>query len=129
MYRGPRFSAWRVAETTHVDAASSDNGRKCRRLAAARFTSLFGDLAGWQRASTSQRLQAPADVRSFVAFAAVQAQIAIDAEYVVRSASKWGSHQADLDRLTAAAFRAEATAWGSSSGRATRCGPSSPRSP
>jgi integrase len=96
----------------YVDAGTSDNGRKCRRLAAARFTTLFGDLAGWQRASTAQRLQAPVAVRSFVAFAAVQARIAVDAEYVVRSASKWGAHQTDLDPLTAATFRAEAISLG-----------------
>lgn len=96
----------------YVDAGISDNGRKCRRLATARFTALFGDLAGWQRASTAQRLQAPVEVRSFVAFAAVQARIAVDAEYVVRSASKWGALQADLDPLTAAAFRAEAISLG-----------------
>ncbi len=77
-----------VAER-YISGGTSDNGRKCRRLAAARFASLFGDLTGWQQASTAQRLQAPVAVRSFVAFAVVQAGIAVDADYVVRSASQW----------------------------------------
>lgn len=96
----------------YVHAGTSDNGRKCRRLAALRFTALFGDLARGQESSTAQRLQAPVVVRSFVAFAAVQARIAVDAQYVVRSASKWGAHQADLDPLAAAALRAEAISLG-----------------
>jgi len=92
--------------------APATTARKGRRLAVARFTTLFGDLAGWQRACAAQRLRAPVAVRGFVAFAVVQARITVDAEYVVRSASKWGAHHGELDPLAAAAFRAEATGLG-----------------
>jgi integrase len=110
-------AARRVGDTAgaaerYVVGGTSEDGRKCRRLAAARFTVLFGDLTGWAQASTAQRLAAPVAVRSFVAFAVVQAGTAVDAEYVVRSASHWGTHHGDLDPLTAAAFRAEAISLG-----------------
>ncbi len=93
-------------------AGTSANGSKCRRLAAAQFTVLFGDLTRWRRLPTNERLGAPIDVRSYVAFAVVHARLAVDAEYVVRSASKWGAHQRDLDPVTAAGFRAEAISLG-----------------
>jgi integrase len=110
-------AARRVGDTSglaerYVSGGTSESGRACRRLAAARFASLFGDLTGWARASTAQRLAAPVAVRGFAAFAVVQAGIAVDADYVVRSGSHWGTQQADLDPLTAAAFRAEAISLG-----------------
>ena len=72
------------AAERYVAGGTSESNRRCRRLAAARFASLFGDLTGWARASTAQRLAAPVAVRGFAAFAVVQAGIAVDADYVVR---------------------------------------------
>jgi hypothetical protein len=95
-----------------VAAGTSTGARKCRRLAAAAFAARFGDLACWRVAPVPERLAAPIAVRGFAAFAAVTAGVAVDADYVVGSASRWGAHVAAKHPATAASFRAEAASLG-----------------
>ncbi|MBA2769797.1 MAG: tyrosine-type recombinase/integrase, partial [Sporichthyaceae bacterium] len=96
----------------YLKAATSEDGRRCRAQAVERFRRVFHDLDGWLIRSLEERLAAHIDVRSFVAFALVDAGLAVDAEYVVRTASQWGKHHSAFDPLTAATFRAEAISLG-----------------
>jgi integrase len=96
----------------YLKAATSDDGRKCRGHAIERFRRVFGDLDGWLASRLDQRLAAHVSVRSFVAFALVDAGLAVEADYVVRSASQWGNHHAAFDPVTAANFHAEAISLG-----------------
>jgi hypothetical protein len=96
----------------YLKAATSQGARRCRGHAVEHFRRLFADLDGWLARPVGQRLAAPVNVRSFVAFALVDAGLAVDAEYVVWSASQWGGHHAGFDPVTAATFRAEAISLG-----------------
>jgi integrase len=98
--------------TRYLRAATSENGRRCRGHAVERFRRRFTDLEGWLARPVGLRLAAPVDVRGFVAFALVEAGVAVEAEYVVRSASQWGGHHSVFDPVTAAAFRVEAVSLG-----------------
>jgi integrase len=111
---------WRVSDRVelprianrYLKAATGQGARRCRGHAVEHFRRLFGDLDGWLARPVGQRLAAPVNVRSFVAFALVDAGLVVDAEYVVRSASQWGGHHAVFDPVTAATFRAEAISLG-----------------
>jgi integrase len=59
-----------------------------------------------------ERLAAPIAVRGFAAFAAVTAGMAVDADYVVGSASRWGAYVAAKHPATAVSFPAEAASLG-----------------
>jgi integrase len=96
----------------YVVGATSQQGRKARRLAGQAFTTRFGGLLGWQAEPVEVRMAAPVAVRGFAAFAVVTAGIGVDADYVVCSASKWGALQAGKHPATAATFRAEAASLG-----------------
>ncbi len=96
----------------YLKAATSEGGRRCRGHAVEHFRRLFRDLDGWLARPIGKRLAAPVNIRGFVAFALVDAGLAVDAEYVVGSASQWGGHHAGFDPITAATFRAEAISLG-----------------
>ena len=98
----------RIAEE-FVAAGTGQAGRKNRRQAADRFVRIFGGIAAWNDAPAKVRMATPAGVRSFAAFAAVAARIAVDADYVIGASSKWGAHHAHRDPVTAASFRQDAT--------------------
>ena len=57
-------------------------------------------------------MAASEEARAFASFAAVGAGLAVDAEYVVASASKWGLHVTGRDPEQAARFRLQATSLG-----------------
>jgi hypothetical protein len=94
----------------YVAAARVDT--RGRRQAVRAFQAQFGDLQRWRSSSVTDRMAASEQARAFAAFAAVGAGLAVDAEYVVASASKWGLHVADRDPEQAARFRLQAASLG-----------------
>jgi integrase len=110
---------WDTA-TTYIDAAVSMDSRRTRLRAVLGFEQHFGDLRTWHARPVATRMQAPAIVRAFVAFAAVVEQMSVDAPYVVRSASRWGTYLGARETSTATTFRAQATSLGFGAGEADR---------
>jgi integrase len=95
-----------------VAAGTGPAGPKLRRLAAQRFSALFGDLTGWQESRLATRLAVPVAVRGFAAYAAVHAVIPVDPRYVVASNSQWGGLIADRDPAASREFRDQADSLG-----------------
>ena len=87
----------------YVAAARLDT--RGRRKAVRAFEAEFGDLHRWRSRPTAERMAASEEARAFASFAAVGAGLAVDAEYVVVSASKWGLHVINRDPEQAARFR------------------------
>lgn len=83
-----------------------------RSRATEHFIDRFESLHGWRISSVEQRMRVAALDRAFAAYAAVVAAMAVDAEYVVESAAKWGKHVAGRNRLSATTFRQEAASLG-----------------
>jgi integrase len=106
----------RLADTARMERIASDfvalgigaAGQKNRRQAADRFARIFGGIDEWNTRPVPVRMAAPVWVRSFAAFAAVAARIAVDAEYAVGASSKWGAHHEHRDPVTASSFRQDA---------------------
>ena len=95
---------------SYVAAARVDT--RGRRQAVRAFQAQFGDLHRWRSRPVGDRMAASEEARAFASFAAVGAGLAVDAEYVVVSASKWGLHVADRDPEQAARFRLQAASLG-----------------
>lgn len=94
----------------YVAAARVDT--RGRRQAVRAFQAQFGDLQRWRSRPVTDRMAASQAARAFASFAAVGVGLAVDAEYVVVSASKWGLHVADRDPDQAARFRLQAASLG-----------------
>ena len=85
---------------------------RARRQAVREFAARFGDINRWRLLSVAERMAASDGARAFASFAAVRAMVAVDATYVVASASRWGLHVADRDLGQAARFRLQAASLG-----------------
>lgn len=85
---------------------------KERRLATAHFRLLFTDVTRWRAAPLADRLAVREPVRAFACWAAVMTTTAVDADYVVASRSKWGTHVAARKPVTKAEFYAQAASLG-----------------
>lgn len=83
-----------------------------RRQAVRAFQAEFGDLQRWRSRPAGERLAVSEEARAFASFAAVGAGLAVDAEYVVASASKWDLHVTGRDPEQSARFRLQATSLG-----------------
>jgi site-specific recombinase XerD len=96
----------------YIDGASTANGGRERRRTAQQFMAEFGDLHRWLASPVAVRLAATEPARAFANFAAVQAALILEADYVVAAASKWGRHVSDHYPVQAARFRLQATSLG-----------------
>lgn len=96
----------------YIAGADTDRGRNCRRQVTQAFAAAFGDFGSWLTAPVEQRLCASLPVRGYAAWAAVNAGVAVCAEYVVASRSKWGLFLGDKYPQTEAVFRTEAASLG-----------------
>ena len=96
----------------YIDGACTANGGRVRRRTAQQFMAEFGDLHRWLACPVAARLAATEPARAFANFAAVQAALSLEADYVVAAASKWGRHVSDRYPVQAARFRLQATSLG-----------------
>lgn len=94
----------------YIAAARVDT--RGRRQAVRAFEAEFGDLHRWRSRPVAERMAASEEARAFASFAAVGASLAVDAQYVVVSASKWGLHVTNRDPEQAARFRLQAASLG-----------------
>lgn len=100
------------AALAYLNGATSDTARTERARAVQLFTGRFADLDHWRSTTATERFGDAESLRAFAAFAAVFTGMAVDAEYVVASASKWGAHAARLDPAAARDFASQAESLG-----------------
>ena len=96
----------------YIAGGAAAAARKGRRLAAARFARMFGDLEGWRSASIQQRRQVRTEVMSFAAHAVIATQTPVDAAFVAQSRCHWGIYVHDAYPEQHQRFTAQATELG-----------------
>lgn len=76
----------------HAALGTTDTIRRNRRAVARRFTRVYGGIDAWGKLPAAERLAAPVVLRSYAAWAVVEGDCPVDADYVVGTPTKWAIH-------------------------------------
>jgi hypothetical protein len=104
----------------YIEAGASGPGRRARQTTVASYRQRFTNLAGWGGASLQEKLGAPINTRTLVAFLVTAMCYPVEVDYVRRSGSEWGRHAARVHPGFAQDFHLAATGIGFSDQEARR---------